>query len=446
MTVTILAPTPDSQARQDRLEATGVNGKHGASESREVYPDGVNPVLETSQWAMKAIDIVGLDEDGISSAAKYIYTQMQRESYTPRTWRTHPLHLCPAEPFSWQHPSTRACLDWIFLISSLNFSFWSELEGQPGRYGVEWREGWGSHRIVVHTGYWSLVAAVDRALEEGIPFTDPSFYASETRCPDELIKHIFRRAAQSSEDIPLLLERIAILRENGRILCEQYGGSFYGFISAFRDRYKDHGTALQLVKMVADHFPSFRDEAMYDGRQVYLWKRAQILVAETWAAFYAPPPSTGRGPVHPLFPSGAAIHELTMFADYRVPQILHHLRILSYPPALVKLLKARTPLSPGSPEELSIRTASIVGVERVRQAILRLRDSGDHGAADSEDGEGSGSESESGSGAEDGVVSSVLIDFYLWDLAKSVESSVDGVGGVDTVPMLPIHRTRSIWY
>ena len=26
---------------------------------------------------------------------------MQRESYVPRTWRSHPLHLCPAEPFSW---------------------------------------------------------------------------------------------------------------------------------------------------------------------------------------------------------------------------------------------------------------------------------------------------------------------------------------------------------
>ena len=44
----------------------------------------------------------------------------------------------------------------------MNFSFWSELEGSPKRYGVEWREGWGSNKQKVHTGYWSLVAAVDR--------------------------------------------------------------------------------------------------------------------------------------------------------------------------------------------------------------------------------------------------------------------------------------------
>ncbi|KAI0352017.1 hypothetical protein OH77DRAFT_1429051 [Trametes cingulata] len=441
MTVTILAPSPDCQAREDRLEARGANGKNRASEGQEPYPESVNPVLETSQWAMKEIDIVRLNDEGIASAAKFIYAQMQRESYTPRTWRTHPLHLCPAEPFSWGHPSTRACLDWIFLISSLNFSFWSELEGLPGRYGVEWREGWGSDKFVVHTGYWSLVAAVDRALEEGVPVTDPSFYASESRCPDELIKHIFCPAAQSTECIPLFSERIAILRENGRILCERFDGSFYGFVSAFRDRYDNRGTALQLVKMITEYFPSFRDEATFHGRQVYLWKRAQILVAEIWASFYESLPFTGRAPVHPLFPSGAAIHELTMFADYRVPQILHHLRILSYPPALVKLLNARTPLSPGSREELSIRTASIVAVEHVRQAILQLRARDDRGAAGEE-----GSDSGSDPGVEDEVVSSVLIDFYLWDLVKRAEDSANGVRGVDTTPMLPIHHTRSIWY
>ncbi|KAI0644998.1 hypothetical protein C8Q79DRAFT_911823 [Trametes meyenii] len=428
MTVTILPPAPERQTRARSLDLRAVNGKACSHATREAFPDGVNPALETSQWAMKA-SIVGLNEEGLVSAAKYIHAQMQRESYTPRTWRTHPLHLCPAEPFAWDDPSTRACLDWIFLISSLNFSFWSPLEGQCGRYGVEWRDGWGSDNMVVHTGYWSLVAAVDRALEEGIPITDPSFYASSASCPDTLVEHIFRPAAQSVEGIPLLSERIAILRENGAILQEKFGGSFFGFIQAFRDRHNDRGTALQLVKMVTDTFLSFRDEVSYRGRRVYIWKRAQILVAETWAAFYPASPSS----VHPLFPSaspGAAIHELTMFADYRVPQILHHLRILSYPPTLVKLLKAHTPLAPGSPEELSIRAASIVAVERVRQAILKLvaRERGD-----------------GGEGAED-EVSSVLIDFYLWDLAKRAEDWADGVGGVETVPTLPIHRTRSIWY
>lgn len=57
------------------------------------------------------------------------------------------------------------------------------------------------------------------ALEHDIPITDPNFYSSETLCPDSLIEHIFRPAEQSSETLPLLRERIAIMREVGFILC-----------------------------------------------------------------------------------------------------------------------------------------------------------------------------------------------------------------------------------
>ena len=84
------------------------------------------------------------------------------EAYTPRTWTSHALHLCPPEPYDPSHPQTRRCFDWLFLIASLNFSFWSEYEGTESRFGVEWRDGWASENRVVHTGYWSLVAAVDR--------------------------------------------------------------------------------------------------------------------------------------------------------------------------------------------------------------------------------------------------------------------------------------------
>jgi len=57
------------------------------------------------------------------------------------------------------------------------------------------------------------------ALEEDIPITDPQFYSSETLCPDSLIEYVFRAAPQSSESIPLLRERITVMREVGFILC-----------------------------------------------------------------------------------------------------------------------------------------------------------------------------------------------------------------------------------
>ena len=43
-------------------------------------------------------------------------------------------------------------------------------------------------------------------------------------------------------------------------------------------------------------------------------------------------------------------------------------------------------------------------------------------------------------------ISSVLIDFYLWDLAKKLETGEEHIDGVETAEILPAHRTRSIWY
>ncbi|KAJ7490310.1 hypothetical protein B0H11DRAFT_1719156 [Mycena galericulata] len=382
-----------------------------------------NPVVDGAQFAYEKTNIVRVNDVGVIMAAKHIHEKLRGESYSPRTWRSHPLHICPVEPYSSTEPLNKACLNWIFLISALNFSFWSEKEGQPGRYGVLWRESWDSPRPKLWTGYWSLVASLNRALQESIPITDPHFYSSETLCPDSLIEHVFRAAEGSSESIPLLAERISIMREVGFILCQSFGGSFQGFLDEFQRQHNGEGTALQLVRMVTETFPSFRDEVYLDGRKVCLWKRAQILVAETWAAFYPPEPEAS----HPLFPGpyGPAIHQLTMFADYRVPQILHHLRILSYPPALLQILRAGTMLAPGSSEELSLRAASVVAVERVRAEMLTLH----------------AGEDPAGS-----TVSSVLIDFYLWDLAKKVERGEERIEGIETADMAPTHRTRSIWY
>lgn len=121
-----------------------------------------------------------------------------------------------------------------------------------------------------------------------------------------------------------------------------------------------------------------------------------------------------------------------MFADYRVPQILHHLKVLTYPPSLLALLESGHYFEHGSKEEVSIRAASIIAVDRIRDEILALQ------RCQHQDRETNGIPT---MGRECGVnvpVSSVLIDFYLWDTAKRIEDSEEIV--------VPAHRTRSIWY
>ena len=63
----------------------------------------------------------------------------------------------------------------------------------------------------------------------------------------------------------------------------------------------------------------FQDHTIYDGVQVFFYKRAQILVGDIWGAF------KGQG-----LGKFEDIDKITMFADYRVPQILLELDILVY--------------------------------------------------------------------------------------------------------------------
>lgn len=95
-------------------------------------------------------------------------------------------------------------------------------------------------------------------------------------------------------------------------------------------------------------------------------------------------------------------------------------------------------LEPGCREELSLRAASIVAVERVRDSMVKIIDLK----------AGNDTSDTSGSQTSDKVngVSSVLIDFFLWDLAKRLERGDEKIEGIETAEMVPPHRTRSIWY
>ena len=54
-----------------------------------------------------------------------------------------------------------------------------------------------------------------------------------------------------------------------------------------------------------------------------------------------------------------------MFADYRVPQILRNMNILTYSPALAAQVDAKVEVAFGSDCETEIRAATVVCVDRI---------------------------------------------------------------------------------
>ncbi|GAA5927878.1 queuosine 5'-phosphate N-glycosylase/hydrolase [Sporobolomyces koalae] len=356
----------------------------------------MNPVVESARSVTRISEHVKLDRSGIERAARQILDQLIREPYTPSSWAQVPLHPVPS-----LH-SPEFILNWVFLVSSLNFSFWSALPTDE-RFGVLYTTACDgkAERPEEHcmwTGYFSLLAALWRAIERGVDVTNPAWYGTEAT--DEDLEAVF--ASDQAEPIPLLKERIVVLRQVGSILCQRYGGSVKTLIESC------HHSALDLVETVTSTFACYDDRTTYPplSTPILIRKRAQILVAETWAAF--------EGQDLGKFDD---IDQLTMFADYRVPQILHSLGTLEYDQHVTSILEQGTNLDNGSKEEVEIRCASIVVVEEIKHEIERLVTE---------------------QGVTVKVPNAVLLDFLLWDLAKVEEKQGRAV--------LPHHRTRSVFY
>ena len=132
----------------------------------------------------------------IRVAAELILEQIKKKRYSTKAWKEHALN--PKE-------CTKETIEWIFLVDLLNFSFWNE-RSELLEYSVNG-----------YKGYWSLCAAINRAIyDEGIPVTSP-YWMKE--CSWEMIQHVFRPDAGCCQ-APLLKERFQVIRKAASILVE----------------------------------------------------------------------------------------------------------------------------------------------------------------------------------------------------------------------------------
>ncbi len=234
----------------------------------------------------------------------------------------------------------------ILVLDTLNFCFWSQSPDPRQRWRVTWRDE-------DHDGYWALVAALRRALDEGWDILSPQTLARFTAGD---VAHILRPSDPGAPEIPLLELRHRHLVELGTELLARFPGPYPAatLIEAAE------GSAVRLVGLVTEAFSSFDDVTVYAGREVRFYKRAQILAADLHGAFGG----AGLGAFGDLA-------ELTAFADYKVPQVLRGFGILEYAPELARWVDERRLLPMGSPEEIEIRAATVWACEGLRAALAQ---------------------------------------------------------------------------
>jgi hypothetical protein len=279
----------------------------------------------------------------------------------------------------WRHEfiyprDTVEAAEFFLLFNCINFAFWAKGEA------VKWTISYKGKRL---DGAYGLMGALTRAIEEGAPLLDGAFLAEVN---ERTLSHILR----GEGELVLFSERAAILREVGRGLVARHGGRFANLLG------KAKGSASALARMLATEFPSFRDACTMNGKEILFYKRAQLAPAMIYQRFKGEGPGAFRD-----------IDDLTVFADYKVPQALRRLSILSYGDRLAGVVDSRTLIPACSREEVEIRAATIWACEMIRHEYTRRGQN----------------------------MNSVTLDAFLWLLAH--EPSPDE---------RPYHLTETIFY
>ena len=225
----------------------------------------------------------------------------------------------------------------VFIEDVVNFCFWSDL-GQT-RWRVEYDK-----KNNPQDGWSGLQACFIRALKEGLPVLDAN-YLSSIKLED--MRHIFR--GSTNQEIPLIEERWKNLREAGRVLLDKFDGKF---INLLEEAGYD---AIKIVELVVKYFPSFLDKSSLNGKEIIFLKRAQIVAND----------------LSYLSIDGKKLRiknldQLTAFADYKIPQLLRGLSIISYSKELAEKVDSGVHIEKGSREEIEIRSATIWGIELIK--------------------------------------------------------------------------------
>ena len=128
---------------------------------------------------------------------------------------------------------------------------------------------------------------------------------------------------------------------------------------------------------------------------LFLYKRCQIAAADLYSAIKEKNIILENS------------EKLTMFPDYRVPQILNEMGIMVYDKDLTEIVKNKIKIKANSDEEIEIRLMTIYAVEKIKNYINK----------------------------NGGNLKSIEIDYILWNEGEKMRKEI-----------IPHHRTLTIFY
>jgi YHS domain-containing protein len=324
-----------------------------------------NQVLVSTKQVIKEAEDVKINREEIKKLAK----EWTKEKIVVPDW---------PKGFHLETENREQMLDYLILLDSLNFCFWPVKQPQGRSSGGRWKI---SYKGKEYNGYFALSLALKKFFEEN-PQKGNLRYFSDFSFKE------FKKMMQGGKKLQFLEKRWQIARAVSRVILTKYRNS-ENFLKSAKNRMS------VLVAKIYKELPSFYDVGDYNGKKVFILKRAQILACDILGAFNGKGTGRFKDPEY-----------LTAFADYKIPQILHYLGILEYSPLLEKKIKDKVLIGSGSKKEIEIRSSTIWAVEYLKRELKKM-------------------------GRE---LNSFEIDWVLWNKAQEMKIGT------------PYHLTKTIYY
>ncbi len=160
----------------------------------------------------------------------------------------------------------------------------------------------------------------------------------------------FKEALKGNVEIPFLKERYERIKNISHIINTKMSGNFYNYV-------KKYTTDIQLFNIIINNFPEFADKRLYNNKEIYFYKLAQLLTADI-LHFRELKENISVDYSH-----------LVGCADYKIPQLLRATNILEYDEELSTLVDQKIELAEGSPYEVEIRANMLVAIDKLHKLL-----------------------------------------------------------------------------
>ncbi len=215
------------------------------------------------------------------------------------------------------------CANFALISDALNFCFWSDEPWEVEYKGRNW------------TRTFAMMAGLLKAIEK-----EPAWLTADRWIKADTLD--VARMFSGIGEIPMSRRRVEIFNEAGQVLAERFDGRFLNLVE------QECFDARRISYRLAECFPSFYDVSNYNGHEVAFLKRAQICAADLHRVW------TANG-----YSGLTNLESLTVFADYRLPQLFWHEKMIQLAEDFAAAIRREEEIKADSAEEIELRAATV---------------------------------------------------------------------------------------